>query len=93
MDIKNVSLEDGRQCAHLIKALGAARFADLSGSDLEAVVAAKQWLRALAGKMADELKLSQKPVSPTESKKEPEQGFKIKGMGPIGSTPKSKKKK
>lgn len=86
MLVTNVSLDDGRHCAALINALNAARYQDLSGKDIDALVAAKRWLHEVAGKMAIEL---QDKAPPTEAPL-PASGFRVKSMGQMSN---SKKKK
>lgn len=56
MQVTNVSVEDGKQCAAVINALNIAKFSDLSGKDIDTLVAAKRWLISVATEMATQLK-------------------------------------
>lgn len=87
MNISNVTIQDGKLCAILINALNAARFADVSGKDVEAIVAAKKWLADVAIQMASELK--KKPDSPSVPAIT---GFKVKSMGKLPASNSKKKK-
>lgn len=98
MQVTNVTNDDGRKMANLINFLKAGRW-DLSGNDADALVAVKQWVQSVAMDMASKL-TPVKAASPTPEEQptsvpqEAPAGFKIKAMGPIGSTPaKTRKKK
>lgn len=89
MQLQNVSLEDGRNCAILIQLLSRGRW-DLSGAEAQQLVNTKQWVAALAGEMAKHL-TDKAPAAP---KPNDSQVMKITKMGPIGgSTKKLSKKK
>lgn len=90
MQVSEVSNEDAMQLACVIKALGVATFPSVSGKDIDAVYLAKRWLFELAQKVASGLpKKVPVPSAPPASST---QGMKVKAMGPIGSSPKRKKK-
>lgn len=85
MQVSQVTNDDGIRCANLINFLKKARW-DLSGNDVDELVAVKRWVSDMATKMAAELGNKPKPeATPTP--------MKIKAMGPIGSSKPTKKKK
>lgn len=85
MQVQNVSLEDGRNCAVLIQLLSRGRW-DLSGAEAQQLVNVKQWVAGLAGEMAKHL--TTKPTSTP-----PSGGMKIKSVGSLGGSTKKVKKK
>lgn len=95
MKINEVSLEDGKQCAHLINSMKLVT--GLSASDAEAFVAAKRWLHALAGQMAEQLKDHPEVSKPKETQAASAGGIKIKSAGTLSKEQiksiRSKKKK
>lgn len=88
MQVSQVSLDDGRQCAVLLQLLKGGRW-DLSGDDAQRFVDAKKWVASLAASMASQLKTPESPPTPAP----PGNGFKVVGMGPIGSSKPGKKKR
>lgn len=78
MKLSEVSMDDGRACAHLLNALKVGRF-DMTGGDVEAFISAKRWLQALAGDMATQLKAVPQPASASSTSP----GFKVKSAGPL----------
>lgn len=86
MKLSDISLEDGRMCVQLIKLLASGRW-DLSGADAEALVATRKWVQSLAADMGTQLK-----GAPAPKAEAPSGGFKLKAMGPIGSSTKKKRK-
>lgn len=61
MKVKDVSNEDGLLCAKLLNVLKIARFADISGSDVEDVMKVKAWVSSIATAMAEDLRANQNP--------------------------------
>lgn len=94
MKLSQVSLDDGRAVAGLLKLVGSGRW-DLSAGDAEHLVNIKKWLQSVAGEIAKELK-GQKPEAPPTGPV-PITGMRIKSRGKIpGNThkkPSGSKKK
>lgn len=99
MQVSNVTNGDGQQMANLINFLKAGRW-DLKGSDVQAFMAVNQWVQGLAMGMAQQLQpvkaaapASAPALTPAPTNVAPAGGFKVKAMGPIGSSKPSRKKK
>lgn len=102
MKILDVSLDDGRKCAALINALKIAKFESLAVQDMESLVEARKWLIELATAMAHDLKNRKKEGTADPTPNTGSHGsapvvespqIRVKNMGPMGSAPKSRKKK
>lgn len=92
MNVNEVSNEDGRACAQLLKFLSHGKW-ELSGDDAEILSKTKQWVHGLAIKMANDIKSKSNPA-PVPPPVSESTGFKIKGMGPLaGSNTKKLKNK
>lgn len=83
MKITSVSLDDGRRCAALVQLLKTGRW-DLSSSSAQELVQALQWIKDLAGLMAEQLK------SPVATSPE---SLRIKSMGSLPPSKPTRKKK
>jgi len=90
MKLTDVSLDDGRRCAHLINLLKTGRW-DLTGAEIDELVRVKQWVMLLAGAMAEQLKSKDAPPAPP-APAPAASSFKVKAMGPLGSAKPKKKK-
>lgn len=95
MKISDVSEQDGRMCAHLIRAMKIAKYDNLTEKDMEIMVQIKQWINWVALAMAAELKKAPaiQPAPLTEEEKKPLEGFKVKSIKVNPPAPKPKKKK
>lgn len=92
MQVSQVTNDDGRACAQLIRFLNAARW-DLTGGDAEELIKCKRWIQDIAGKMAGQLKGSEPAPTPAAPTPATDQTMRIKAMGPLGSSPQKKRKK
>lgn len=92
MQVSQVSNEDGIQMAHVVKALGVARFDNITGSDAEKLTAAKRWLAGIAQQMAAQLGDVNK-AKPATAAAPATGGFKVKAMGSLPTSGRNRKKK
>lgn len=94
MQLSNISLEDGRAMATIMKLLASGRW-DLSGKDTEHFVVAHRWIAEIAKAMAAQLQSSPKSAAapdPASQAGAASQSIKIKAMGPLGSSPSKRRK-
>lgn len=91
MDVLHVSKEDAVKCAQLIQVLNKAYFDHITMADSEAMQAVKNWVHDVATKMATQLQA--KPEAPKPASEPEKPSFKIKAMGPLGSSKPARKKK
>lgn len=94
MQLANVTDDDGRRCAALIKLIATGRW-DLSGKDAEELVRVKQWIQQLAGQMADQLRSKQPapPATQADIPPAPAGGFRVRAAGPISTGKAGRKSK
>lgn len=85
MDLRNVSMNDGKACAYLLNLLKSGRW-DFSGAEAAIHVDVVKWVFLLANKMAEQLKESEKPKSEAPA------DFSIKSMGQLPVTPPPKRR-
>lgn len=89
MQVSNVSEADGRACAQLLNFLKAGRW-DLTGMDAEKLIDTKRWVAQMAQQMAEQLRAGKPATSGTP---EQNQTMRVKAIGPIANSSKSKKKR
>lgn len=86
MNLDNVSVDDGKGCAGVLKYLISGRW-ELTGAEADELAAAKRWVHNLALQMASHLK----PKDPAPAQHDtPSTGFRVKSITHLKPSPSKK---